>query len=143
MSDTPKVRSEFIASWKDWEGAVCVTLDAYKQVCSQRDEARRELAEALANLVVEKSRSIDLALDLEKAKAALSRQPSDMVPVPRDVLQDIACQFRDASNDVAHWGDYAGAYFQMKYQYENDIKRYREQEDKVRAMLAAAGREKP
>ena len=58
--------------------------------------------------------------------------------VPRDVLQDIARQFRDASDDIAHWGDYAGEYFKKKYHYEDDIKRYRDQENKVRAMLSAA-----
>ena len=61
-STTPKVRTEFVASWKDWEGAVCVTLDDYealeREVAALREQlatARREMRERCAATAGKKS----------------------------------------------------------------------------------------
>ena len=44
--DKPKVRTEFVASWKDWEGAVCVTFDDYEALEREVAGLREQLAEA-------------------------------------------------------------------------------------------------
>ena len=44
-STTSKVRTEFVASWKAWEGAVCITLDDYEdlelEVAALREQVAR------------------------------------------------------------------------------------------------------
>lgn len=41
---TPSTRTEFIASWNDWDGAVCVTLEAYEAMEKRAIEAERRLS---------------------------------------------------------------------------------------------------
>ena len=31
-SDAPQCHSEFVASWNDWEGAVCITLEDHERL---------------------------------------------------------------------------------------------------------------
>jgi len=46
-SATP--RTEFVASWNDWDGAMCVTLDDYETLRRKLSAAQSDLARAVAN----------------------------------------------------------------------------------------------
>ena len=37
MSDKPNVRTEFIASWNDWQGEICVAYHDYSELERERD----------------------------------------------------------------------------------------------------------
>ena len=46
MSNTPTTcQTEFIASWNDWEGAVCCKLEDYERVETELAAATKRLAE--------------------------------------------------------------------------------------------------
>jgi hypothetical protein len=68
MDDTPRTRTEFIASWSDWEGAICVTLVAYERLERELAEERRMHNVTIANLT-----AVEAELAAAKAEIAALR----------------------------------------------------------------------
>lgn len=67
-----KIRTEFVASWNDWQGAVCVDVYYYDRLKRRVAQLERELEESKRELAAMKSRNQVQILAADTNKGELS-----------------------------------------------------------------------